>query len=71
MGGGGFRSSGVTQAAILLTIFSETPVKSASCKFVRFLGNYQQLFAKTIFPLNSPPFSTELSTGFVDIAATI
>lgn len=71
MGGCGFRSSGATQAPILLTIFLETLVKSVSCKFAYFLGNCQKLFAKAIFHLNSPPFSTELSTVFMDIAAPI
>ena len=71
MEGGGFQTSGATQASILLTIFPKTLVKSAFYNFAYFLGNCKKLFAKTISHLNSPPFSTELSTIFVDIAATI
>jgi hypothetical protein len=56
MGGGGFRSSEATQAPILLTMFHETPVKSAICRFTHFLGNHQKLFAKTIFASIHPGF---------------
>jgi hypothetical protein len=71
MGGDVFRSSVATRIPILLTIFPKTLVKSASCKSAYFLGNHQKLFTNTIFRTNLLPFSTELSTGFVDIAAPI
>jgi hypothetical protein len=46
MGGGGFRTSGATQAPLLLTISHEAPLKSAFCRFTHLLGNHQKLFCQ-------------------------